>query len=87
MELSDEGWVKSFTVVHMPFMGQLTEPPYCYALIRLEGKEGGYGMDTDFHHRIAEVDLDKVCIGMRVKAVWAEKRHGTIHDILYFKPA
>jgi uncharacterized OB-fold protein len=86
VELSDEGWVYNFAVVHLPFIGQPTEPPYCYALIRLYGKDGGPDLATDFHHRIDEVDFDKVHIGMKVKAVWAERRLGTIHDILYFKP-
>jgi len=36
VELEDEGTVKSYTVVHIPFTGQPTDPPYCYALIRLD---------------------------------------------------
>lgn len=87
VELSDEGVVKSYTIVHIPFTGQPTEPPYCYALIRLDGKDGRPNMNTDFHHRIDEIDdLEAVRIGMRVKAVWKEHRLGNIHDILYFKP-
>jgi uncharacterized protein len=87
VEVSDEGWVKSYTVIHIPFTGQPTEPPYCYALIRLYGKDGRPELTTDFHHRIDEIDdLEAVKIGMKVKAVWKEKRMGNIHDILYFKP-
>ncbi len=87
VELEDEGTVKSYTVVHIPFTGQPTDPPYCYALIRLDGKDGRPNMNTDFHHRIDEIDdLEAVHIGMRVKAVWKERRLGSIHDILYFKP-
>ncbi len=87
VELEDEGTVKSYTVVHIPFTGQPTDPPYCYALIRLDGKDGRPNMNTDFHHRIDEIDdLEAVHIGMRVKAVWKEHRLGSIHDILYFKP-
>lgn len=87
LEMSDEGWIKSFAVVHTPFRGQPTEPPYGYALIRLFGRDGADEMDTDFHHRIGGIeDLESIRVGMRVKAVWAEKRIGNIHDIEYFEP-
>ncbi len=80
VEVKDEGIVKSFTIVYMPFIGQPTKPPYCYALIVLDG------CDTELHHRLDEIDFKDVHVGMRVKAVWREERKGTIHDIKYFRP-
>ncbi len=35
---------------------------------------------------LSEVEFEKLVIGMRVKAVFAEKRVGSILDIKYFKP-
>jgi uncharacterized protein len=88
VEVSDEGYVRTFTVVHIPFPGQPTDPPYCYALIGLNGKDGNPELTTDFHHLIGEVDdpENEVKVGMKVKAVWKEHRLGNIHDIMYFKP-
>ena len=62
------------------FPGQPTEPPYVYAFIMLDGA------DVQFPHILGEVDLADIRVGMRVKAVWAAERKGTLHDIEYFKP-
>jgi len=35
---------------------------------------------------LSEVEFEKLAIGMRVKAVFSEKRVGSILDIKYFKP-
>ena len=37
-------------------------------------------------HYLDEVKPEDVTIGMRVKAVFAETRKGTIRDISHFKP-
>jgi len=80
VELSDEGELLTWTVVHLPFIGQPTEPPYIYAFIMLDGA------DVQFPHILGEVEPGEVTPGMRVKAVWAEERTGTLHDIKYFRP-
>ncbi len=49
------------------------------ALIRLDGA------DTALTHFIGETDAPQ--IGLRVVAVFAESRNGSILDIAYFKPA
>jgi uncharacterized OB-fold protein len=55
--------------------------PVAYGIIKLDGA------DTGFVHMLGEVDLDKIKIGMRVKAVFREdERKGNILDINYFKP-
>lgn len=81
VELSDEGSVLTYTVIHLPFMGQPTEPPYVYAFIGLDGA------DVQFPHLLGEVEPADIKVGMRVKAVWSEERRGTLHDIRYFRPA
>lgn len=80
--VSDRGVVRTFTVVHMPYEGQPTEPPYCYALIVLDGADG------EFHHIVREVDFDEVRVGMRVQARWRppEERVGSFYDIECFVP-
>jgi hypothetical protein len=80
VELSDEGSLVTFTEIHMPFVGQPTEPPYIYAFIMLDGA------DVHIPHLLGEVALEDVRAGMRVKAVWAKDRKGTLHDIEYFRP-
>lgn len=80
VEVSDEGEVLTFTQVHLPFIGQPTEPPYVYAFIMLDGA------DVQFPHLIGEVNPLEIEVGMRVKAVWNEERRGTLHDIKYFGP-
>jgi len=80
VELSDEGSLLTYTEVHLPFIGQPTEPPYVYAFIMLEGA------DVQFPHLLGQVKTENISVGMRVKAVWNEERKGTMHDIKYFKP-
>lgn len=80
VEVSDEGTVKTFTVVYMPFPGQPTAPPYIYAFIMLDRA------DVQLPYLLSEVDAEDVEVGMRVKALWAEDRKGTLHDIKYFYP-
>jgi len=81
VELSDEGTLQTFTVIHLPFAGQPTEPPYVYAFIRLDGA------DVQFPHILGEIDPSDVEVGLRLEAKWAERRRGTLHDIEYFRPS
>jgi len=78
--LADEGELLTYTVIHLPFIGQPTEPPYVYAFIKLDGA------DVQFPNILGEVEPADIRVGMRVKAVWAEQRKGTLHDIKYFRP-
>lgn len=80
VELSDEGTLMTYTGVHLPFVGQPTDPPYVYAFIMLDGA------DVQFPHLLGEVEPEDIRVGMRVKAVWSEERKGTLHDIKYFRP-
>lgn len=81
VRISDTGYVKSFTEVRIPFVGQPTKPPYIYALIVLDGT------DSEFHHRVAGIAEKDLFIGMRVRAVWKAQRTGSIHDIAFFECA
>ncbi|NIB42139.1 Zn-ribbon domain-containing OB-fold protein [Pseudomaricurvus alkylphenolicus] len=82
IELTDEGVIDKFTVVHIPIPNNPIKPPFVVAHIRLNGA------DNAFHHLIGEVDNDKVKLGMKVKAVWrpeSEWDYG-LDNIRYFKP-
>ena len=79
-ELSDKGTVQTFTVVHYTFPHQPLKPPYVLGIVKLDGA------DTGISHLIGGVDFDKIKVGMRVQAVWEDKREGKMQDIRYFKP-
>jgi len=80
VELPDTGTIKTFTVVHQEFLGQPKKPPYCYVVVVPDGH------GSEIHHLLEGVESNQVRVGMRVKAVWEDDRHGTIWDIKYFKP-
>jgi len=81
--VADTGTVRAFTVVHLPIVDPATgEPrptPYGMALIQLDGAS------TTINHYLAETDLSKLRIGLRVQAVWREERQGRMSDIRHFE--
>ena len=81
VELGSEGVVTNFTVIRYEEPHQPLKPPYVLALIKLDGA------DTPMAHILGGIDPEKVQTGMRVKAVFAEKRIGSLMDIAYFQPA
>jgi len=84
--VSDKGELWSYSVILKTFVGYMRKPPWIYAQIKLDGA------DDYFYHIVLGANLDKVEIGMRVEAVWAEER-GRVSDtgdifgeIAYFRP-
>lgn len=80
VEVSDVGTLQTYTVDGHSNAVQPVKPPIIYGIILLDGAT------TGLVHMLSEVDFEKLVIGMRVKAVFAEKRVGSILDIKYFKP-
>jgi len=80
VELTGAATVASFSFVHYAEPMFPHPPPLCYALLRLDGSDGG------LVHLLGEVDQDQVRVGLRVEPVFAEEPKGTILDIRYFKP-
>ena len=80
VEVSDTGTLVTYTVAGQRNGVQPVDPPIIYGIIQLDGAS------TSIVHMLSEVDFEKLVIGMRVKAVFAEKRVGSILDIKYFKP-
>ncbi|MEW6529969.1 MAG: Zn-ribbon domain-containing OB-fold protein [Thermodesulfobacteriota bacterium] len=78
LELSDEGVVSSYTIVRFSHELQPLEPPYAYAIIKLDG------CDVGLVHVIKE-NLESLKNGARVKAVFKEDRTGKILDIDSFR--
>ncbi|MFH1758462.1 MAG: Zn-ribbon domain-containing OB-fold protein [Pseudomonadota bacterium] len=83
VDMGDEGTLWGYTVVQFPFMDPMTgveRPiPYGYGFIELKGAA------TRLQHFVTASDLNKLRIGMRMKAVFREDRKGNLADILYFK--
>jgi hypothetical protein len=82
VEVPDEGVLEAFTVVHIPLPGSPIKPPFIAANVRLDGT------DMACLHRVSEVDIAKVKVGMRVKAVWKprEEWEYSFENIAWFKP-
>ena len=80
VQVADEGTVETFTVVERDTFIPPLKPPFAYAVIRLDRA------DTGLVHLLSEVEPKDIKEGMRVKAVFAEERTGSIMDIAYFKP-
>ena len=81
VEVGDKGTLLTYTVVHVPTSVQLKEPPVAYGIVQLDGA------DTGLVHLLGEADPDQLQVGMKMQAVFAEERVGSILDIKYFKPA
>ena len=80
VEVSDKGTLLTYTVTHQATRVQPMEPPLVYGIIQLDGADNG------FVHMLGEVEFEQLRIGMRVQAVFKEKREASILDIKYFKP-
>jgi hypothetical protein len=80
VELSNEGEVTNFTVVRTDDKHHPRKAPYVLAMIKLGGA------DTPFPHILEGVEPDSVKIGMKVKAVFADKTVNTMLQIDRFEP-
>jgi len=83
VDLGDEGILWGYTIVQFPFLDPLTGEerpiPYGYGFIELKGAA------TRLQHFVTASNLNKLRIGMPMKAVFRENRKGSLADILYFK--
>lgn len=80
VELSDQGTVSGYSIVRFSHPLQPLEPPFAYALIRLDGA------DVSLAH-IIKRDLHRLEAGVRVRACFKEpnQRTGHILDIDSFE--
>jgi uncharacterized OB-fold protein len=79
-EIENKGEIHTYTISWVDLDGSRLEEPVILALVKFDGVYGG------IVHKVEEVSADNVKIGMKVSAVFKEKREGSILDIKYFKP-
>ena len=82
VELSGNGTLESFTIVHIPIPQNPLKPPFVVGGILLDGAS------ASFIHLVSEVDNADVRIGMRLQPVWKPEAEWTysMENIRYFKP-
>lgn len=82
VEVSAKGTVYTYTIVTRSLDDQPLDEPEVLAFVELEDAHGG------LVHRLGEVNLEDVEIGMEVEIVFKpqQEREGSILDIAYFKP-
>jgi len=80
VECGPEGELLSWTVARVDVDEEPLDRSVTYGLVRLDGA------DTAMLHRLIEVDGEPT-IGMRVRAVLADRREGSIFDLDGFSPA
>jgi uncharacterized OB-fold protein len=80
VDVGTTGEIHTFTLLYTNYDGTPREDPEAIVLVK-------FG-DGGLIHRLAEVDLEKVSIGMEVEAVFkpAAERQGSILDISHFRP-
>ena len=79
-DVGTTGEVLTFTLLFENLDGTPREEPEVIAFIQIE--------DGGFIHRVDEIDLDELAIGLPVEAVFKDEkeREGSVLDIAYFRP-
>jgi uncharacterized OB-fold protein len=80
VEVQNVGEIINYTVVRYHDKHLPRKPPYILALIKLDGA------DTSLAHVVEGIPIDKVKMGMKVRAVFAKETTSTILDIDHFEP-
>ncbi len=80
VKVGKEGILQSYTVTHYSLPVHPAKAPLIYGLIRLDGA------DTALLHILDGVGGNGLKMGMKVEAVFREKRSGNILDIEFFRP-
>lgn len=79
VEVGQEGEIVSFAWVKEPREAHLSDKPFAWAMIKLDGA------DVAMVHMVAANAESDVSTGARVKAVWADETVGFITDIRCFE--
>ncbi len=80
VELSTEGILLAHTWVRKPKPHHPSVDPLIYGVIRLDGA------DNDMIHLVHADNPGGLVDGIRVRAIFSEKRRAHILDIMYFRP-
>ena len=79
VELPGTGTVTGFTVIRYEEPYQPAKPPYILAMIRLDHADGG------LVHIVKGMEPEKMTVGLKVRAVFANKPTNTIMDLAHFE--
>lgn len=81
VDVGKRGKVHAYTVAYIDMDGCKLKAPVVYAMIKMDGADGG------LVHKLGEVNIKELEIGMAVEAVFKPKakREGSINDIRYFR--
>jgi len=84
VKLKDTGVVRTFSFSYINTDASRRKEPQIVAVVEIDGASRGMGL----LHLLGEVEMDRVRVGLPVKAVWRPpaSRLGAITDIEYFKP-
>ncbi len=80
VEVGPKGQLVTFTVVYRHEPHHPKKTPFAYGIVKLDGA------DTSMVHLLGELEPADIREGMRLRAVFRQKREGNILDIAYFKP-
>lgn len=81
VRVGNAGILLTYTEIHYSVPNIQPEiPPYYIGIIQLDGAS------TGLVHLLGEVHLSELKIGMRMEAVFREKREGNYLDIQFFRP-
>ncbi|MDG2307507.1 MAG: Zn-ribbon domain-containing OB-fold protein [Candidatus Binatia bacterium] len=82
VELADIGTLVTFSIVRIPADTVPLDIPFVTIQVLLDGA------DTILMHLLSNCDLEKVHMGMRLKAVWKPKEEWeeSVANIIYFEP-
>lgn len=81
VEVSSQGELLTFGESYLGTDGSKLQEPWILGIIKLDGADGG------LIHYLGEAKPEELKIGIRMEAVFNEKRNGNILDIKYFKPS
>jgi uncharacterized protein len=79
-EVGRQGSLTTWTVPRYREDMHPLEPPFAFGVVKLDGA------DTGLTHLVGEFREGELRSGIRVEAVFREKREGNILDIRYFRP-
>lgn len=79
VNVADTGVVTTWSWNDSPSKGQPLDKPFAWALVKLDGA------DVAFLAAVDAGSSDAISTGAKVKARWAEKRIGSIRDLVCFE--
>lgn len=83
VELKDQGELVNYTVAHVDMRGAALQTPRILGMVKLKG---GGAKVTAIYGEIKGVAPDRVKVGMKLAAVWADEPRGELTDLSHFQP-